>query len=678
MGPSSKGGCEGVVSSCEECMQALERLGISSPTSDEDIRSAFKDFVRVWHPDRFVQDVKLRSRAEQEMKKINVAYDHLKSHVVAVREPDADSPVDPPGEWVSPNPSYNQASTSDSEAPLGWRWIKVILRTVWRLFKVSAVLAMGVLFLIGIIAQLAKYWINEAEREKGDLHAELKSWKTDLYLSDLLGIPLAAVRSLIFLSSTLLLIPILIGRTILGFILNHHVLAMSTGAMVTLCCVGRASSQEYQSEFAPRISSRAPGTGSWVMGLVVVLSTVAGLGYFLPSFHAAASATVTGERPNQPFTPVIPSAATKPTEPWHPAGAVKDLLVWDFRNVLHNDQVMDPDTLHELRAAIEPSSAGHLDEFVFYGPLSGNFLGELQDSHQQLYTAILSWIEAGRSHADGDLVFAVVLGSTGPRVFELDGGGAGIGTLRLPGAKQDLVLSAPEWSGQGETMRGLSIFAVSNDRARRVAGINTTYVDNCASDSPQPAVIADRIFADIDATGDFSFSNREHWSSLCSRGAPPTLISKGRESAEDVLVRLERPGPVPSEGPVTAASPAEDSSILEALDEWRQAVLSNNPERQVGCYAPHLDRYFLRTDVDRSFVFSDLMAQHEQGSSVIGLSIDQVKTATESDVIADVDFIESVSLVRHGLPRNITVHTFLKFTKVEGKWKVFYVRQLNT
>jgi hypothetical protein len=72
------------------------------------------------------------------------------------------------------------------------------------------------------------------------------------------------------------------------------------------------------------------------------------------------------------------------------------------------------------------------------------------------------------------------------------------------------------------------------------------------------------------------------------------------------------------------------------------------------------------------------MAQHEQGSSVVSLAIDQVKTTAESDAITDVDFVENVSFVRHGMPRNVTVHTFLKFAKTEGIWKIFYVRQLNT
>lgn len=667
-----------MVSNCEECLQALQTLGISPPTSDEEIKSSFRDYVRVWHPDRFIHDEKLRLRAEQELKRINVANDHLNSHVIEEEESDGDEPVAYREEESDGWRADDHAVRSYSQGPLAWRFIKVFFRTIWRLFKVSAVLAMGAVFLMGIIAQLATYWSNETKREKGDFHAEIKSWKTDFYLSNLLGIPLAAVRGLIFLSSTLLLILVFIGEAIWESILSHQVLAMSLLAAGSLCCVAWASSREYKSEFVPAPSSGPPGTASWVMGLIVLLGTVAGLRYFVPSFNAAAPTTVTSEQPEQPPTTVLPAVAAKSKELWRPAGPVKDLLVWDFRDALHNDQVTDPDTLRELRGAIEPSIAGHLNDFLFYGPVSGNFLGEVPESHQQLYTAILNWVEAGRSHADGDLLLAVVQSSDGTRVFELQGGGVGIGALRLAGARQDLILSAPEWSGQGETMRGLGIFALSNDHARKVAGISTVYDDNCASGSSQPVVVADRIFTDVDGNGEFSLSNREHWSSPCSPAEHFTLVSKGTESAEDVLVRLETPGSVPSKEPVTASSPSEDSSVLDALNEWRQAVLSNDPDRQVSCYAPHLERYFLKSDVDRSFVFSDLMAQHMQGSSVVSLSIDQIKTTAESDAITDVDFVENVSFVRHGLPRNVTVHTFLKFAKTEGAWRIFYMRQLNT
>jgi hypothetical protein len=209
---------------------------------------------------------------------------------------------------------------------------------------------------------------------------------------------------------------------------------------------------------------------------------------------------------------------------------------------------------HQIEAAL----------FAFRSPLSNEVIlaDEVVLSNDTSHTR---WrVEAGRSHADGDLLLAVVRGSSGTRVFELRGGGGGIGMLKLAGARQDLILSAPEWSGQGETMRGLDIFALSNDGPRKVAGISTVYDDNCASGSFQPVVVADRIFADVDAKGEFRLSNREHWSSPCSPEEHFTLVSKGTESAEDVLVRLGTPEGVPSKEPATVSSPTEDRGVFIA------------------------------------------------------------------------------------------------------------------
>jgi len=86
----------------------------------------------------------------------------------------------------------------------------------------------------------------------------------------------------------------------------------------------------------------------------------------------------------------------------------------------------------------------------------------------------------------------------------------------------------------------------------------------------------------------------------------------------------------------------------------------------------------LKLDVNRDFVWQDLKEQHQKGTLVTHLAMDQIKTTVESANIMDVDFLQNVSFIRHGEPKTITVHSFLKFEKVEGLWKIFYFRQLNT
>lgn len=54
--------------------QALQVLGLKEGASQDEVKSAFRDLVKVWHPDRFGSDVRLRAKADLKLKEINEAY----------------------------------------------------------------------------------------------------------------------------------------------------------------------------------------------------------------------------------------------------------------------------------------------------------------------------------------------------------------------------------------------------------------------------------------------------------------------------------------------------------------------------------------------------------------------------------------------------------------------------
>lgn len=56
----------------------LAVLGLGPDASNEDATAAYKDLVRVWHPDRFQNDDRLKQRAEEQTKKINEAIAKVK------------------------------------------------------------------------------------------------------------------------------------------------------------------------------------------------------------------------------------------------------------------------------------------------------------------------------------------------------------------------------------------------------------------------------------------------------------------------------------------------------------------------------------------------------------------------------------------------------------------------
>ncbi|SRR6266540_1366930 len=57
--------------------ELLKVLGLPPGSSIEDVRDAYKDLVKVWHPDRFANDPRLRAKAEQNLTEINNAYARL-------------------------------------------------------------------------------------------------------------------------------------------------------------------------------------------------------------------------------------------------------------------------------------------------------------------------------------------------------------------------------------------------------------------------------------------------------------------------------------------------------------------------------------------------------------------------------------------------------------------------
>ena len=52
-------------------------LDLTPPVAMADLKEAYKDLVQVWHPDRFTHNPRLRLRAEEKTKAINLAYETL-------------------------------------------------------------------------------------------------------------------------------------------------------------------------------------------------------------------------------------------------------------------------------------------------------------------------------------------------------------------------------------------------------------------------------------------------------------------------------------------------------------------------------------------------------------------------------------------------------------------------
>lgn len=59
--------------------RALRLLDVDLEASDADLKASYRDLVRVWHPDRFEGDARLRAKAADRLSDINAAYRFLQA-----------------------------------------------------------------------------------------------------------------------------------------------------------------------------------------------------------------------------------------------------------------------------------------------------------------------------------------------------------------------------------------------------------------------------------------------------------------------------------------------------------------------------------------------------------------------------------------------------------------------
>ena len=74
--------------------EALDVLALRPGATAAEVREAYRDLVKVWHPDRFGDDSRLRGKAEEKLQEINRAYRLLQSGV------ETDTPYVPPSKNV--------------------------------------------------------------------------------------------------------------------------------------------------------------------------------------------------------------------------------------------------------------------------------------------------------------------------------------------------------------------------------------------------------------------------------------------------------------------------------------------------------------------------------------------------------------------------------------------------
>jgi tetratricopeptide (TPR) repeat protein len=99
--------------------RAYEVIGLMPGASQEEIKQAYRQLVKIWHPDGFT-DAGKKQQAEERIKIINAAYRKLKSDASSFVNPPSRNPATKPQPQNSPNSanSPNQNNSQSSPPPI--------------------------------------------------------------------------------------------------------------------------------------------------------------------------------------------------------------------------------------------------------------------------------------------------------------------------------------------------------------------------------------------------------------------------------------------------------------------------------------------------------------------------------------------------------------------------------
>jgi curved DNA-binding protein CbpA len=61
----------------KEILECFELLELTPNASPSEVKRARNEMAKVWHPDRFPNDVKLQSKGQEKLKEINLAYEKI-------------------------------------------------------------------------------------------------------------------------------------------------------------------------------------------------------------------------------------------------------------------------------------------------------------------------------------------------------------------------------------------------------------------------------------------------------------------------------------------------------------------------------------------------------------------------------------------------------------------------
>ncbi len=154
----------------------------------------------------------------------------------------------------------------------------------------------------------------------------------------------------------------------------------------------------------------------------------------------------------------------------------------------------------------------------------------------------------------------------------------------------------------------------------------------------------------------------------------PVMVNSGTAAA-NAPAAIASANPVADKAPRSQADVAEreqnEKAIRGTIQRWASAMLLNDPKAESAEYAPHLERYFLRTDVDRAFVEADKAAYLRRGNLTAGFVVEDMRFENETADAADVRLVKNVAWQQstNGVTHK-TIRSRLHLVRTAAGWKI--------
>ena len=134
---------------------------------------------------------------------------------------------------------------------------------------------------------------------------------------------------------------------------------------------------------------------------------------------------------------------------------------------------------------------------------------------------------------------------------------------------------------------------------------------------------------------------------------------------------------VPSSAAETPGQITEDREVGLALRRWRTALLTNDSAQIAPSYAVHVNRFFLKTQVSRTFVRDYMERDEERGTRLTKYNLQDLAIRHVKPDEVEITFHADFAVSTPKTDRVGSARTTLMMRMEEGDWKIFYERDFK-